>query len=199
MNTSKLTTKLNVAIMSEVASIVDKFNITNPLRLSHFLSQCAHESANFTALRENLNYSADGLLKIFPKYFKDRATAEAYARKPEKIGARVYANRMGNGNEESGEGYKFRGRGYIQLTGKDNYKQFGVFVGEDLVNTPDLVATKYPLTSAAFFFDKNGLWSICDKGDTLDVVTQVTKRVNGGTHGLDDRIAKFNVFNSLLA
>lgn len=198
MNTSKLTTKLNVAIMSEVASIVEKFNITNHLRLSHFLSQCAHESANFTALRENLNYSADGLLKIFPKYFKDRATADAYARKPEKIGARVYANRMGNGNEESGEGYKFRGRGYIQLTGKDNYKQFGVFVGEDLVNTPDLVATKYPLTSAAFFFDKNGLWSICDKGDTLDVVTQVTKRVNGGTHGLDDRIAKFNVFNSLL-
>lgn len=199
MNTSKLTTKLNVAIMSEVASIVDKFNITNPLRLSHFLSQCAHESANFTALRENLNYSADGLLKIFPKYFKDRATAEAYARKPEKIGARVYANRMGNGNEESGEGYKFRGRGYIQLTGKDNYKQFGVFVGEDLVNTPDLVATKYPLTSAAFFFNKNGLWAICDKGDSVDVVTQVTKRVNGGTHGLDDRIAKFNVFNSLLA
>ena len=199
MNTSKLTTKLNVAIMSEVASIVDKFNITNPLRLSHFLSQCAHESANFTALRENLNYSADGLLKIFPKYFKDRATAEAYARKPEKIGARVYANRMGNGNEESGEGYKFRGRGYIQLTGKDNYKQFGVFVGEDLVNTPDLVSTKYPLTSAAFFFNKNGLWAICDKGDSVDVVTQVTKRVNGGTHGLDDRIAKFNVFNSLLA
>lgn len=199
MNTSKLTTKLNVAIMSEVASIVDKFNITNPLRLSHFLSQCAHESANFTALRENLNYSADGLLKIFPKYFKDRATADAYARKPEKIGARVYANRMGNGNEESGEGYKFRGRGYIQLTGKDNYKQFGVFVGEDLVNTPDLVATKYPLTSAAFFFNKNGLWAICDKGDSVDVVTQVTKRVNGGTHGLDDRIAKFNVFNSLLA
>ena len=198
MNTSKLTTKLNVAIMSEVASIVDKFNITNPLRLSHFLSQCAHESANFTALRENLNYSADGLLKIFPKYFKDRATAEAYARKPEKIGARVYANRMGNGNEESGEGYKFRGRGYIQLTGKDNYKQFGVFVGEDLVNTPDLVATQYPLTSAAFFFNKNGLWAICDKGDSVDVVTQVTKRVNGGTHGLQDRIAKFNVFNSLL-
>jgi len=199
MNTSKLTTKLNVAIMSEVASIVDKFNITNPLRLSHFLSQCAHESANFTALRENLNYSSDRLLKIFPKYFKDRATADAYARKPEKIGARVYANRMGNGNEESGEGYKFRGRGYIQLTGKDNYKQFGVFVGEDLVNTPDLVATKYPLTSAAFFFNKNKLWAICDKGNSVDVVTLVTKRVNGGTHGLQDRIEKFNFYNSLLA
>jgi putative chitinase len=199
MNTSKLTTKLNVAIMSEVASIVDKFNITNPLRLSHFLSQCAHESANFTALRENLNYSSDGLLKIFPKYFKDRATADAYARKPEKIANRVYASRMGNGDEASGDGFNFRGRGYIQLTGKDNYKQFGSFIGEDLVANPDLVATKYPLTSAAFFFNKNGLWAICDKGDTKEIVTQVTKRVNGGTHGLDDRITKFNLFNSLLA
>lgn len=199
MNTSKLTKKLNVAIMSEVDSIVEKFNITNPLRLSHFLSQCAHESANFTALRENLNYSSDRLIKIFPKYFKDKATADAYARKPEKIGARVYANRMGNGNEQSGEGYKYRGRGYIQLTGKYNYKQFGVFVGEDLVNTPDLVATKYPLTSAAFFFNKNGLWAICDKGNSVDVVTLVTKRVNGGTHGLQDRIEKFNLYNSLLA
>lgn len=199
MNTSKLTTKLNVAIMSEVASIVDKFNITNPLRLSHFLSQCAHESGNFTALRENLNYSSDGLLKIFPKYFKDKATADAYARKPEKIANRVYASRMGNGDEASGDGFNFRGRGYIQLTGKDNYKQFGAFVGEDLLANSDLVASKYPLTSAAFFFNKNGLWAICDKGDSVDVVTQVTKRVNGGTHGLQDRIQKFNLFNSLLA
>jgi len=105
---------------------------------------------------------------------------------------------MGNGDEASGEGYKFRGRGYIQLTGKDNYKQFSEFIGEDVVANPDLVATKYPLTSAAFFFNKNGLWTICDKGDTTDVVTLVTKRVNGGTHGLDDRINKFNTFNTLL-
>ena len=105
---------------------------------------------------------------------------------------------MGNGDEASGDGFKFRGRGYIQLTGKDNYKQFGAFVGEDLVANSDLVATKYPLTSAAFFFDKNKLWDICDKGDTPEVVTLVTKRVNGGTHGLEDRLSKFNTFNTLL-
>ena len=198
MKTDNLNRALNPAIMGEVFSIVEKFNITNHLRLSHFLSQCAHESGNFKFLTENLNYSADGLLKIFPKYFKDKATADAYARKPEKIGSRVYANRMGNGDEASGEGFKFRGRGYIQLTGKDNYKQFGAFVGEDLVVNPDLVATKYPLTSAAFFFDKNKLWDICDKGDTPEVVTLVTKRVNGGTHGLEDRLNKFNTFNTLL-
>ena len=199
MKTENLNRSLNPAIMGEVFSIVEKFNITNHLRLAHFLSQCAHESGNFKLLTENLNYSADGLLKIFPKYFKDKATADAYARKPEKIGSRVYANRMGNGDEASGEGYKFRGRGYIQLTGKDNYKQFSDFIGDDVVANPDLVATKYPLTSAAFFFNKNGLWTICDKGDTTDVVTLVTKRVNGGTHGLDDRISKFNTFNTLLA
>lgn len=198
MKTDNLNKTLNPAIMGEVFSIVEKFNITNHLRLSHFLSQCAHESGNFKFLTENLNYSADGLLKIFPKYFKDKATADAYARKPEKIGSRVYANRMGNGDEASGEGFKFRGRGYIQLTGKDNYKQFGAFVGEDLVANPDLVATKYPLTSAAFFFDKNKLWDICDKGDTPEIVTLVTKRVNGGTHGLEDRLNKFNTFNTLL-
>lgn len=198
MKTDNLNKTLNPTLMGEVFSIVDKFNITNHLRLSHFLSQCAHESGNFKFLTENLNYSADGLLKIFPKYFKDKATADAYARKPEKIGSRVYANRMGNGDEASGEGFKFRGRGYIQLTGKDNYKQFGTFIGEDLVANPDLVATKYPLTSAAFFFDKNKLWDICDKGDTPEVVTLVTKRVNGGTHGLEDRLSKFNMYNTLL-
>jgi putative chitinase len=199
MKTENLNRSLNPAIMGEVFSIVEKFNITNHLRLAHFLSQCAHESGNFKFLTENLNYSADGLLKIFPKYFKDKATADAYARKPEKIASRVYANRMGNGDEASGDGFKFRGRGYIQLTGKDNYKQFSEFIGEDCVANPDLVATKYPLTSAAFFFNKNGLWTICDKGDTPDVVTLVTKRVNGGTHGLEDRLSKFNTFNTLLA
>jgi len=199
MKTNNLQGKLNTAILGEVSSIVEKFNITNHLRLSHFLSQCAHESANFTLVKENLNYSADGLLKIFPKYFKDRATADKYARKPEMIANRVYASRMGNGDEASGEGFKFRGRGFIQLTGKDNYKQFSDFIGEDCVANPDLVATKYPLTSAAFFFNKNGLWTICDKGSTDDVVTMVTKRVNGGTHGLADRLSKFKVYNDLLA
>ena len=199
MKTDNLSKTLNPTIMGEVFSIVEKFNISNHLRLAHFLSQCAHESGNFKVLTENLNYSADGLLKIFPKYFRDKQIAESYARQPEKIANRVYSNRMGNGDEASGDGFKFRGRGYIQLTGKDNYKQFGAFIGEDVVANPDLVATKYPLTSAAFFFDKNGLWKICDEGDTPYIVTKVTKRVNGGTHGLEDRVNKFNIYNQILS
>jgi putative chitinase len=105
---------------------------------------------------------------------------------------------MGNGDEASGDGWKYRGRGYIQLTGKSNYAEFTKFIGEDCIANPDLVATKYPLTSAAFFFEKNKLWDICDKGDTPDIVSLVTKRVNGGTHGLEDRLSKFNTFNSIL-
>ena len=190
---------LPVAVLAEIPLIMQKFGIENRLRLSHFLAQTAHESGNFKHVVENMNYSADGLLKIFPKYFKDKATAEKYARKPEMIGSRVYASRMGNGDEASKEGFKFRGRGYIQLTGKDNYKQFSDFIGEDCVANPDLVATKYPLTSAAFFFNKNGIWAICDKGATKEQIVAVTKRVNGGTIGLDDRIHHFNKIHDLLA
>lgn len=198
MITPALNTILPTGVIAELPSVIEKFGITNPLRLSHFLSQCAHESGNFKFLRENLNYSADGLLKIFPKYFKDKPSAEAYARKPEKIANRVYASRMGNGDEASGDGWKFAGKGYIQLTGRSNYTEFSKFIGEDCVANPELVATKYPLSSAAFFFNKNGLWTICDKGASDDIVTAVTKRVNGGTHGLDDRLAKFKSFNSAL-
>lgn len=195
----KLQGHLPVAVLAEIPLIMQKFGIENRLRLSHFLAQTAHESGNFKHVVENMNYSADGLLKIFPKYFKDKATAEKYARKPEMIGSRVYASRMGNGDEASKEGFKFRGRGYIQLTGKDNYKQFSDFIGEDCVANPDLVATKYPLTSAAFFFNKNGIWAICDKGATKEEIVAVTKRVNGGTIGLDDRIHHFNKIHDLLA
>lgn len=198
MKLQALNAKIPLPVLAEIDTLVEKFNVTSALRLSHFLAQCAHESGNFKLVSENLNYSADGLLKIFPKYFKDKATADAYARKPEKIANRVYASRMGNGDEASGDGYKFRGRGFIQLTGKSNYQAFSDFIKDDCVANPDLVATKYPLTSAAFFFDKNKLWDICDKGATPDVVTLVTKRVNGGTHGLDDRLSKFNTFNSIL-
>jgi putative chitinase len=199
MKLATLSTKVPAPVMAEVTSIVEKFNMTNPLRLAHFLAQAAHESGNFKFLKENLNYSADSLLKVFPKYFKDKATADKYARNPEKIANRVYASRMGNGDEASGDGFKFRGRGYIQLTGKDNYKAFSNFIGEDCVANPDLVSDKYPLISASWFFDKNNLWTICDKGATDEVVTAVTKRVNGGTHGILDRIAKFKLFNSELA
>ena len=185
------------AVIAQIPATAAKFNITNPLRLAHFLAQCGHESGGFKAVQENLNYSADGLKKIFGKYFPgDLATS--YARNPEKIAARVYGSRMGNGDESTGEGYKYRGRGYIQLTGKSNYTNFAKFIGEDTVGNPDLVATKHPLASAAFFFDSNKLWSICDKGADDATVTAVTKRVNGGTIGLPDRIKHFKEYYSLL-
>jgi len=198
MNYNNLSSKINSTVMSEIQSATAKFNITTPLRLCHFLSQCSHESGNFVLVRENLNYSIKGLMTVFHKYFTTEAVAKLYERQPQKIGNRVYANRMGNGDEASGDGYNYRGRGYIQLTGKDNYKAFATFIGEDVVAQPDLVATKYPLTSAGFFFNKNKLWSICDKGETIEVITELTKRINGGTNGLDDRIAKFRLYKSLI-
>lgn len=198
MNTSNLASKLPSAASLHMMGVVSKYNISNPLRLAHFMSQISHESGNFKFVKENLNYSKESLLKVFPKYF-NATNVDAYARNPEKIGSRVYANRMGNGDEASKEGYKFCGRGYLQITGKDNYSAFSKFIGEDCVADPELVATKYPMDSAIWFFDKNKLWDICDKGQTPDIVTSVTKRVNGGTHGLDDRLSKFNKFISLLA
>jgi len=174
------------AVIAQIPDTAARFGITTPLRLAHFLAQCGHESGGFKAVRENLNYSAKGLMGIFKKYFPTATLATAYERQPEKIANRVYASRMGNGAETSGDGYKFRGRGYIQLTGKENYTKFDATVPENIVNDPDLVATKYPLASAAFFFNSNKLWSICDKGATPEVVTAVTKRVNGGTIGLAD-------------
>jgi putative chitinase len=192
----KLKGHLPDSVIAQIPETAKKFNITNVLRLSHFLAQCGHESGGFKAVSENLNYSADGLKKIFGKYFPGDTTA--YARNPEKIASKVYANRMGNGDESSKEGFKFRGRGYIQLTGKSNYEGFTKFIGEDCVANPDLVATKYPLASAAFFFDSNKLWSICDRGADDATVTSVTKRVNGGTIGLPDRIKHFKEFYNLL-
>ena len=172
-------------------------NITSKMRLAHFLSQIAHESGNFKFVRENLNYSAAGLKKTFGKYFTPQELLK-YANKPDKIANRVYANRMGNGDEVSGDGYRYRGRGYLQLTGKDNYRKFEKYIGEDILNYPDLVATKYPLTSALFFFDKNNLWKICDKGTSGDVVKELTKRINGGLNGLEDRQKKFTFFYNLI-
>ncbi len=186
------------SVIAQIPDTAAKFNITTNLRLAHFLAQCGHESGGFKAVSENLNYSADGLKKIFPKYFPGNL-AESYARQPEKIASRVYGGRMGNGDESTKEGFKFRGRGYIQLTGKSNYTNFAKFIGEDTVVNPDLVATKYPLASAAFFFDSNKLWAICDRGADDATVTAVTKRVNGGTIGLADRIKHFKEFYSALS
>jgi len=198
LSLEKLRGHIPDSVISQIPETVIKFNITNNLRLAHFLAQCGHESGGFKAVSENLNYSSDGLKKIFGKYFPGNLS-ESYAKQPEKIASRVYGGRMGNGDESTKEGYKFRGRGFIQLTGKSNYTNFTKFIGEDCVSNPDLVSTKYPLASAAFFFNNNNLWSICDKGASDDVVTQVTKRVNGGTIGLPDRIKHFKEFYSLLS
>ena len=185
------------SVLAQIPDTAAKFNITTPLRLAHFLSQAAHESANFTATKENLNYSADGLKKTFGKYFPGNLN-ESYAHNPEKIADRVYGNRMGNGDEASGDGYKYSGRGYLQITGKVNYSTFDKFVDEDILNSPALVATKYPLMSAAFFFNENKLWQICDKSSTPDTVKELTKRINGGYNGLDDRQLKFDKFYKAL-
>ena len=187
------------SVIAQIPDTAAKFNITTPLRLAHFLSQCGHESGGFRAVNENLNYSAKGLMGTFKKYFPTEDLAKRYERKPELIASRVYANRMANGDEASKDGFKFRGRGYIQLTGRDNYTRFAKFIGEDTSSNPDLVATKYPLASAAFFFDSNKLWTICDRGADEATVTAVTKRVHGGTIGLADRLKHFKEYYHLLA
>lgn len=199
MNLEKLKGHIPDAIIAQLPDTIAKFELNTPLRLAHFLAQAGHESGGFKVLNENLNYGAKGLRSIFGKYFPDDATALAYERKPEKIANVVYASRMGNGDKTSGDGYKFRGRGCIQLTGKDNYVAFGKSINEDIAANPDLVATKYPLLSAAWFFHKNGLHKIADGGATDAVVTSVTKRVNGGTIGLPDRIKHFKEYYALLA
>ena len=199
MNLDKLKGHVPDAVIAQLPDTIAKFELNTPLRLAHFLAQAGHESGGFKAVNENLNYGAKGLLGIFKKYFPTPEKAALYERKPEKIANLVYGGRMGNGPEASGVGYKFRGRGYIQLTGKDNYKAFDAVVPENLLETPDLVATKYPLLSAAWFFHKNGLHKIADQGATDAVVTSVTKRVNGGTIGLPDRIKHFKEYYHLLA
>jgi len=186
-------------VIDSIPEVASKFGINTPLRVAHFLAQCGHESGGFRVTNENLNYSAKGLMGIFKKYFPTEAIANAYQRNPQKIANKVYSNRMGNGTEASGEGYKFRGRGYIQLTGKENYTAFGKSIGVDIPSNPDSVATTYALASAAWFFSKNGLHKIADEGASDMVVTKITKRVNGGTIGLEDRIKHFKEYYHLLA
>lgn len=186
-------------VIDSIPEVASKFGINTPLRVAHFLAQCGHESGGFRLTQENLNYSAKGLNGIFRKYFPTEASAATYARNPQKIANKVYGGRMGNGPESSGEGYKFRGRGYIQLTGKENYTAFGKSIGVDILSNPDSVASTYALASAAWFFSKNGLHKIADEGASDIVVTKITKRVNGGTIGLADRIKHFKEYYHLLA
>ena len=186
------------SVIAQIPDTAAKFEINTPLRLAHFLAQCGHESGGFRLTKENLNYSAKGLNGTFKKYFPTLDSAVPYERKPEKIANKVYGGRMGNGPESSGDGAKFCGRGYIQLTGKDNYTAFGKSINEDICSSPDKVASNYALLSAAWFFSKNGLHKMADGGASDAVVTSITKRVNGGTIGLADRIKHFKEYYSLL-
>ena len=172
-----------------------KYNLTT-IQLAHFAGQLSHESFDFKITSENLNYSAERLLQVFPKYFT-KELAQRYARKPIWIANRVYANRMGNGDEKSGDGWKYRGRGYIQLTGKKNYEAFSKFIGEDCVSNPDLVSLKYALESALWFFFENKIFTLC-KDLSDDSIKKVTKKINGGLNGFADRKAKTLKYYNLL-
>jgi putative chitinase len=197
MNLSKLDTKIPKSVIDQIPQVMDKFGINTQNRLAHFLAQCAHESGNFKFTSENLNYSAKGLTGVFKKYFPTEAVAKQYERKPDAIADKVYGGRMGNTGPHDGSLYK--GRGFIQLTGKTNYAAFDKVVDDDIMANPNLVATKYPLLSAAWFWNSRNLNALADKGATDTVVTEITKKVNGGTHGLADRISKFKLFHSSLA
>lgn len=186
------------SVITQIPDTAAKFEINTPLRLAHFLAQCGHESGGFSLTKENLNYSAKGLNGTFNKYFPTLESAVPYERKPDKIANKVYGGRMGNGPESSGEGAKFCGRGYIQLTGKENYTAFGKSINEDILSNPDRVASDYALLSAAWFFNKNGLHKMADEGSSDTVVTKITKRVNGGYIGIDDRIKHFKEYYNLL-
>lgn len=181
--------------------LLPKYNITNKERIAAFIAQTAHESANFTALSENLNYSADGLARTWPNRFAVPKTttpnllAKSIQRNPEAIANHVYGNRMGNGNVESGDGWKFRGRGLIQLTGKENYTRFSKVIDKTLDQTIVYLETKEgAVESACWFWNNNNLNALADKQD----MTTITKRINGGLNGFDDRMKKYNLMLSIL-
>lgn len=164
----------------------------------HFFAQLSHETGNFKRFEENLNYSAERLVAVWPKRFTAES-AKAYHRNPEKIANKVYGGRMGNGDVNSGDGWKFRGRGAIQLTGRFNYQQFSVFVDDhSILENPDSVATKYAFDSAMNFFKKKNIWQLCEEGFSNEVIKLVTKVINGGTNGLGHRIELTNKYRGYL-
>jgi putative chitinase len=176
---------------NNLLNILPEYDIDTPKRVAAFMAQCGHESGGFTVMQENLNYSAKGLRGIFGKYFPNDDIAKQYERKPEKIANRVYGNRMGNGPEESGEGWYFRGRGIVQITGKNNYTKCSqsLFESNVLVENPDLLLeTEYAIHSACWFWSAARLNELADVGD----IKTMTKRINGGFIGLEDRINHYN-------
>ena len=183
--------------IQDLEQVLPKYGIADSrLRLAHFFAQILHESGSMRFDTENLNYSSDALRRVFGKYFRTKEEADAYARRPEKIANRVYANRMGNRGEASGDGWRYRGRGLIQLTGRNNYKAFADWVGDPrIMDEPDLVASEYAVHSAVFFWDTNNLNRVADKDDVVDL----TRRINGGENGLAHRRELLNKANGLLA
>lgn len=181
-----------------IKKLKEVLKIESNVHLAHFLAQCDHESGGFRVDSENLNYSADGLMRVFRKYFEDKEHALQYERNPEKIGSRVYANRMGNGPEITKEGYLYRGRGAIQLTGRNNYRAFAEYIGDPMIEfDPAQVAKKYFFESAIFFFEKNKLFDICNNvGETT--IKKLTRRINGGYNGLSHRIELTKKYYKLL-
>jgi len=170
-----------------LAQACPDYDINTPARLAAFLAQCGHESGGFTAIKENLNYKAESLCRVWPRYF-NAGNANDYAHNQEKIANRAYANRMGNGPEESGDGYRFCGRGLIQLTGRSNYQAFADSIQEDINNLPEYLATfEGCVQSACWFWEANNLNKWADAGD----IEKMTKIINGGTLGLDDRTARY--------
>lgn len=198
MNFAPLKGQIPDNVFDQLTETCDKFQINTKERLAHFLGQCAHESGGFRHTIENLNYSADGLLKTFPRYF-NASIVNNYARKPELIANRVYAGRMGNGDEASGDGWKHRGRGYIQLTGKSNQAGFLNFIGLGPDASPETIDTKFPLLSAAYFWDSKKLNTVADKGMNDAVIREITLKINGGTNGLPERTQLTKKYFSLLS
>lgn len=195
----KMFPKITKATLDEIwqplNDAMSEFGIDTPARKAMFLAQCAHESAMFSRVTENLNYRAETLIKVFPKYYKTLNEAVAHARKPELIANRVYSSRMGNGDVNSGDGYRYRGRGLIQLTGKNNYTECSKGLNIDLIKTPEYLETAVGASrSAAWFWSHNGLNKFADAGDILGA----TKRINGGTIGLEERIELYKIAKSVL-
>lgn len=191
MSLANALAKLKIAIdwVEPLEEVFRRYEINTPLRQAAFIGQCAHESANFKTLEENLNYSAEGLMKIWPSRFPTLEAAQPYHRNPEKIANRVYGGRMGNGTEETGDGWLYHGRGLIQLTGKDNYRMAGDALEMDFLHSPDYVLVpKYAALTAGWFWNKRGLNKEADAKD----YTAMTKKINGGVIGLDDRIKHIN-------
>jgi putative chitinase len=173
------------------AKAIAEYYGLNANRGAHLLGQAAHESGNFMISEENLNYRASTMCRVWPSRFKSEVDAEPYARNPEKLANKVYSGRMGNGSEASGDGWKYAGKGFIQLTGKDNVRAFAEHIGRDsLVDDPSPIADELAMDRAIFFFEKNGLFAMADKGVTDSIIKSITKRVNGGYHGLEDRMDK---------